>query len=190
MALPHLRNSAAGRNRWDPVHSSIFELRFTVPEALKADYGKDEVLLTEHVTEVNGLNGLNRAPATDVQKFMGTDRTYIKPTLDNTHAEITVKFTLNLRDDTDNFIYKLFRAWAALGYDINTGARSLKREYCADWMNLAIANRRGDIYHEIIFKDVMINGDLEYIDTYNYTAGEAAELEVKFISDWWQETMA
>ena len=121
---------------------------------------------------------------------MGTDRTYIIPKLDNTRAELELTFTLNLRDDVDNYIYKLFRAWAALGYDINTGARALKREYCADWLNVAIANRRGDIYHEIIFKDIMIADSITGINDLDYEQGDALELTVKFVSDWWQETMA
>ena len=190
MALPHLQNSTAGRNKFDPVHANIFEVRFTLPEAIRAAFGKDELLLTEHVTKISGLDALNRAPATGVQKFMGTDRTYLMPRLESTHAELEAPFTLNLRDDVDNYIYKLFRAWIALGYDINTGARALKREYCADWMNVAIANRRGDIFREIIFKDVMINGDLTGMDELNYETGDAIEISVKFVSDWWQETNA
>lgn len=191
MALPHIQNSAAGRNKWDPAHSSIFECRITVPEALRAEFGKDEFLLTEHVLKVSGaLGALNRAPGTGTQKFMGTDRSYILPKLDNTRAEFTIDLTLNLRDDVDNYIYKLFRAWAALGYDVNTGARSLKREYCADWIDIAVANRRGDIYHEIIFKDVMMNGPIDGYNDLDYDATDAIQITIPFVSDWWQETIA
>lgn len=190
MALPHLQNSQAGRNKWDPAHKNIFEVQFTVPNALRDDFGKDETLLTEHVLSISGLEALSKAPATATQKFMGTDRSYIVPKLDNTRAEITVKFSLNLRDDVDNYIYKLIRAWIALGYDINTGARALKRDYVADWLKVSVANRAGDIYHEVIFKDVMINGDMTGYGDFAYETSEAAEIEVKFVSDWWQETMA
>jgi hypothetical protein len=190
MALPHLKNSQAGRNKWDPVHGCIFELRFTVPEAIRETFGKDELLLTEHVQKISGVGGaLNRAPQTGTQKFMGTDRSYILPKLDNTRAELSVDFSLNLRDDTDNYIYKLFRAWAALGYDVNTGSRSLKREYCADWLNIAVANRAGDIFHEILFKDAMINGDMSGYGDFDYDSGEAQTLTVNFVSDWWDENM-
>lgn len=192
MALPHIQNSQAGRNKFDPVHTNIFEVRFTVPEALRAQFGKDEVLLTEHVTKITGaLGALNKGATTGTQKFMGTDRSYIMPKMDSTRAEFEIEFTLNLRDDVDNYIYKLLRAWVALGYDINTGARSLKRDYCADWLNIAVANRAGDIYHEIIFKDVMTNGELggSYADL-DYETGEAATISLKLVSDWWQETMA
>lgn len=188
MALPHIQNSVAGRNKYDPVHTDIFEVRFTVPSAIRNDFGKDELILSEHVTKISGLGALNRAPGVSQQKFMGTDRSYIQPKLDSTHAELEVTFTLNLRDDVDNYVYKLFRAWAALGYDINTGARSLKRDYCADWMEVSIANRAGDIYQDVIFKDVMLNGDIGGMEEYNYDTADAAELTVKFVSDWWQET--
>ena len=188
MSLPHITNSQAGVNKWDPVHTNIFEVYFSLPEALRTQFGKDEALLTEHVLSIDGLGALNRAPGVSQQKFMGTDRSYINPKLDNTFAEITVKFSLNLRNETDNFIYKLFRAWAALGYNQNTGERHLKKDYCADFLRAAIANRKGDIYHDVVFKDVMISGDLDGLNTLDYETGDALELTVKFVSDWWKET--
>lgn len=187
MPLPHIKNSVAGVRKYDPVHTSIFEVVFTVPEAIQGKYGKDEVILTEHVLEITGLEALNKAPETGTQKFMGTDRSYMKPVLDSTRMEFSVKFTLNLRDDTDNYVYKIFRAWAALGYDVNTGSRELKRNYSAPWMALLVANRAGQVYHELILKDVMINGNIEGLTDYSYENGDAAELTVKFVSDIWDE---
>ena len=160
MALPHIKNSQAGVNRWDPVHKSMFEVYFTLPEALRKDFAKDELILTEHVLNISGLNALYKTAGTESQKFMGTDRSYIKPTVDSTKAEIEVEFSLNLRNGVDNYILKLFRAWAALGYDQNTGVRHLKKDCCADFLKISIANQAGDIYREIVFKDVMINGDI------------------------------
>ena len=100
MALPHITNSQAGRNLWDPVHLNMFEVYFTIPEALRAEFGKDEAILTEHVLKISGLDALNRAPGVGQQKFMGSDRSYINPKLDSTHAELEVEFTLNLRNET------------------------------------------------------------------------------------------
>ena len=189
MALPHIQNSQAGRNKWDPVHTNIFEVRFTLPEVLRPQFGKDEFLLTEHVTKISGLDSINRAPSIVTQKFMGTTRSYISPILEDTSAQIEVNFTLNLRDATDNYIYKMLRAWAKLGYDQNTGARTLKREYCADWMNVVIANRAGDVFHDIIFKDVMMAESLSgYGSEMDYSSSDPAELTAKFVSDWWLES--
>lgn len=190
MALPHIKNSEAGINLYDPVHKSIFEVYFTLPEAIRNEFGKDEVLLSQHVLTVSGLEALYRAPEVDVQKFMGTDRTFIKPTIGETNAKIKVEFSLNLRNGTDNYILKLLRAWAALGYDIKSGKRSLKKDYCAQWMRIAIANREGDIYQEIVFKDVMLSGAVEVDGGLDYTADDALKASVTFVSDWWEEKIA
>ena len=188
--LPHITNSQAGRNLWDPVHTNIFEVAFTLPEALRAKYGQDEAILTEHVTKISGLDALHKGPEASQQKFMGTDRSYLKSNLDSTHAELEVTFTLNLRNETDNYIYKLFKDWTFLGYNVNTGERHLKQDYCAQWFKASMANRNGDIIKETVFKDVMLSGGITNFNELSYESGEALEITVKFISDWWQEVDA
>lgn len=190
MALPHIQNSDAGRNKWDPVHKSIFELGFTLPNDIRTVYGGTEVLLTQHVLSISGLDTLYRGVEAEQQKFMGTSRSYLKPTVGDTFAEITVKFSLNLRNETDNYIYKVFNAWKKLGYDMSTGERKLKKDYCADWMHLRVANRRGAVYHDVVMKDVMLVGAVVLSADYDYTSDDACELEVKFRTDWWDETNA
>lgn len=190
MALPHIQNSEAGRNKYDPVHKSIYEVYFTLPEALRGEFAQDEALLTEHVLSISGLDGLYKGVEADAQKFMGTSRSYLKPTVGDTFVEPTVKFSLNLRNGTDNYIWKLFNAWKKLGYNMATGERELKRDYCADWLRLKVANRRGDVYHDVIMKDVMLVGPVSLSNDYDYTSDDALELEVKFRSDWWDETNA
>ena len=190
MSLPHITNSEAGVNRYSPVFKNIFEVYFSLPEPLRAQFGQDEMLLTQHVTKISGLGALNKAPGTGQQKFMGTDRSFINPKVDSTHAEIEVEFTLNLRNDVDNYIYKLFRAWAALGYDMQTGARHLKKDYCADFLKVSIANSAGDIFHEVVFKDVMMNGDLGGgFEDLDYESSDALTVTAKFVADWWKETI-
>ena len=65
----------------------------------------------------------------------------------------------------------------------------MKADYCADWLKVSIANAEGDIYHEVVFKDVMMNGGPEGFDELNYDTTEAVQITVKFVSDWWQETI-
>ncbi len=190
MALPHIRNSQAGVNKWDPVHNAMFEVYFTVPEPLRAEYAKDEMLLTEHVTKVSGLDSLNKAPETSTQKFMGTDRSYINPTLDSTRAEVSVEFTLNLRNKVDNYVFKLFKAWSNLGYNLSNGERSNKVDYCADWMRIAVANRTGDVFRDVLLKDVMMNGSIEGLSDLDYNSNDAQTITVKFVADDWDDLNA
>ena len=188
--LPHITNSQAGVNKWDYTPSNLFEVYFTLPEALRQDFGQDEAVITEHVQKIDGLEAVHKTAETVQQKFMGTVRTFIKGSVDDTSAELTVTFALNLRNETDNFIYKLFKAWSRLGYDISTGAKSLKKEYCADWLRVVIANRKGDIFEDIVFKDVMLSGPVSGPNTLDYNSDDVQELEVKFKSDWWTDTDA
>ena len=71
MALPHIQNSEAGRNLYDPYHNSIFYVYFTLPEALRDEFGQDEALISEHVKTVSGLDALDKGPDTGKQTFMG-----------------------------------------------------------------------------------------------------------------------
>ena len=190
MALPHISNSKAGVNLYDPVHKSIFEVSFTLPNALTAaGDSSDTNLLTQHVLNINGLDALYRAPEVESQKFMGTDRSYIKPNLSETRANLEIEFSLNLDDSNDNYILNTFRKWAAAGHNIATGARNRKADYTAPWLKVRIANRAGDIYQEIIFKDVMLNGPLEFDGGLDYSADDALNLKVKLVSDWWEENV-
>lgn len=186
MALPHIRNSKAGVNRWDPVHKCHYEVYFTIPEALQGRYQKDvaDMLLTQQVKTVDGLGTLDPALGSDTQRFMGSTRTYLNPKPESTSHEISVTFYCNLRNSTDNFVYKLFRDWNKLGYDLDTGESSLKNGYTAAWMKVLVANRRGDVIKDVIFKDVMMTIEDNGLGSLDYTAQDMVEIKVKFWSDW------
>ena len=187
--LPHITNSMAGREKYDVLYKNIFEVMFTLPAALQSQFGSDIALISEHVLTVSGLDALDKAPeAGTTQKFMGTTRTFLNSGVDDTSAAITVKLSLNLRNAVDNYIYKIFRAWSKLGYDIATGEKSLKTDYTADFVRISIGNRAGDIYRRVTFKDMILSkvnsglSDLDYGD-----ASTILEMEVEFKSDWWTD---
>lgn len=191
MSLPHITNSEAGRNFYDPYHNCLFEVYFTLPTALVGQFGQDEALITEHVQSVGGLDALDKGPETIQQKYQGTTRTYVAPKMDSTSADdISVVLSLNLRNSTDNYIYKLFKAWKNLNYDLETGTIVTKPNYIADWLRICIANRAGDVIREIVFKDVMLKGGIEGLSDLDYTNKEAVNITVHFTSDWWRETTA
>lgn len=188
--LPHIKNSTAGNNRLDPNYQNMFEVYFTIPEALMADFGDDVAILTEQVQKISGLETLDKGPGKQEQKFMGTTRTYLDSKLDTTSHELEIDFALNLRNRTDNFIYKLLKAWNNLCYNKNTGETTLKEEYCADWFKVVVANRAGDIYREILYHDVIMTEGIKGLNELNYSTAELAQITVKFISDWADDTDA
>ena len=122
---------------------------------------------------------------------MGTTRSYLNSKLDKTSIELSVTLSLNLREGLDNYIYKLFKAWNKLCYDISTGSTTLKKDYCADWMKLSIANRANDVIRELVFKDVILTGGVSGWTEADYgNEGDIIEIEVKFACDWWTDISA
>ena len=151
--MPHVLNVQAGANKWDPVNNAVYEVYFTLPDGIKAEFAADEAILTEQVISVSGLNGLDKTTGQGKQTFLGASVSFQEPVINDTFIEFTIEFNLNLRNKTDNFVHKLFRAWEQLNYNLADGTRTLKSQYCSDsfrvseanlWVNRMIGDQRGD----------------------------------------------
>ncbi len=194
--LPHIRNSHAGLNQWDPIHNSIFEVTFTAPRKLEGvtDLFNSEniTILKEQVVSVSGLDALQKIAAAGQQKILGVDVSFLNPVLDSTTAEFTIVFNLNLdpREDKnyDALVLRLFKEWGKLSYNIATGHRALKKDYICDTLTIAQANRDGIVWRSIVFHDVFITG-MSNLDSLDYTSSEAATLSVTFRADYWEENL-
>ena len=187
--LPHVRNIKSGVNRWDPNHSAVFEVYFTLPAAIQGQFAEDEAILTEQVTDVSGLDQLQKNTPVGKQRFMNVDVSHSSPVIDETRATITIVFNLNLRNVTDNFVLKVLMAWKNLNYNLADGTRTLKNTYVADNLRIAEANRDGTIWRSYVFHDVIL-GDLTGIDTLSYDDNEARKITAVFVSDFWDDDIA
>jgi hypothetical protein len=187
--LPHIKNTQAGNNFYDPMHSSIFEVYFTLPTALQSTFKDDEAILTEQVVSVAGLDALQKTVAAGSQKFLGVDVSFLNPVLDNTFAELEIVFNLNIRNATDAYVLKILKAWGKLGYDLSDGTRTLMADYVADNLRIAEANRDGTVWRSYVFHKVMLTS-ITGINDLNYTNMDARTVTVSFRSDWWDEDLA
>ena len=187
--LPHIRNTKAGSLNYDPMHSSIFEVYFTLPGAIQQTFKEDEATLTEQVVSVSGLDALQKTVAAGQQKFLGVDVSFLNPVLDNTYAELTVVLNLNIRNATDAYVLKVFKAWSKLGYDLSDGTRTLMADYVTDTLRIAEANRDGTVWRSYVFHKVMLTG-MTGLDELNYTNNDARQLTVTFRADYWDEDLA
>ena len=160
-----------------------------MPDAIQSEFSDDELILTEQVTEVSGLDQLTKTTPVNSQKFMGVDVSHQGPALENTYADITVTLNLNLRNRLDNFVLKVFRAWENLNYNLADGTRTLLSDYSSDTLRIAIANRAGDVVRSIVFNRVLLTG-VSGIDTLNYTDNEPQKLQVTFRCDYWDDVYA
>ena len=185
--VPHVRSVTAGSNYYDPVNTAIFEVTFEFPGLIKTATNTSIALLTEQVTNVGGLDNLLKTPAAGQQKFFGADVSYLNPTLDNTYADITIDFNLNLRSVTDNYVLDAFMKWRNLNYNLGNGARFLKKDYVAPYIEIKMANRDGTVWRVVKFWDVMLTG-ITGLDGLDITANESPKLQCTFRSDYWDDS--
>jgi len=187
--LPHTLNVESGRMKYDPNHKSIFEVYFTLPAAIQSQFKTEELLLTEQVTNVAGLDVLQKTTPASNQNFYGVTVSYLNPVLDTTAADITITFNLNLRNVTDNFVLKVFRAWENISYNLADGTRSIKTGYITDNLRIAEANRNGDIWRSYIFHHVMLTG-VTNIDDLDIMSNDARQLVCTFRCDYWEDELS
>ena len=185
--VPHVRSVEAGRNYYDPVNTAIFEVGFTFPGLISSAVSDKITLLTEQVTNVAGLDNLLKTPAAGQQKFFGADVSYLNPTLDNTYAEITIDFNLNLRSVTDNYVLDAFMQWRNLNYNLGNGARYLKKDYVAPYIEIKMANRDGTVWRVVKLWDVMLI-NITGLDGLDITTNESPKLQCTFRSDYWDDS--
>ena len=188
--LPHIMNTRAGIDRQDPMHSAIFEVYFQLPLALKSIFGsEDEHTITEQVTDVDGLDQLQKVVGAGSQKFFGVDVSFLNPAMEQTYCEFTVNFNLNIRNHTDAWLLKIFKAWGNLGYNLQDGTRTLMPDYVSNSVRIAEANRNGEIWRSYVFRKVMVV-NVTGLPSLNYTENEPRKLSVTFRADYWDEDLA
>lgn len=188
--LPHILNVKSGFEKYDPVHNSIYEVYFTLPSAIQSAFKEDELLLTEQVTNVRGLEALQKTTEVGEQKFYGVTVSYLNPVIEaGTAADLEIEFNLNLRNVTDNFVLKVFRAWENLSYDLSTGVRSIKTGYISDNLRIAIATRNGDVWRSVIFHHIMLSG-VDGLGELDFQNNEAMKLTAKFRADYWEDELS
>lgn len=188
--LPHLRNTQAGNRYYDPAHNSIFEVAFSIPGAIASQFtAADVAILTEQVTNVSGLDALQKVPGVGSQKFMGVTSSFVNPVHDDTSAELTIEFNLNIRNVNDAYVLRIFKAWQQLNYDLSTGTRRLMADYIAEFLNINIANRDGTIWRTVKFQKVIL-ANITGLDTLDYTSNEPIKVSCTFKSDIWDDSLA
>ena len=185
--VPHVRSVNAGRNYYDPVNTAVFEVEFEFPGLISSALKDNITLLTEQVTNVGGLDNLLKTPAAGQQKFFGADVSYLNPALDNTYAEITIDFNLNLRSVTDNYVLNAFMQWRNLNYNLGNGARYLKKDYVAPFIEIKMANRDGTVWRVVKLWDVMLI-NITGLDGLDITTNESPKLQCTFRSDYWDDS--
>lgn len=179
--LPHWDNSKAATNYYEPIFLNQFEVIITPPAVISENVD----LLIEHVMSIKGLPELTPTKTVE-QTYKFAKRSYAAAVPDNTVADLDIKFSVNLNEDNNMYIYNILRGWADLAYDPLTGRQGLKRDYYGE-IYVAIFNKAGDIFREFRFTPVIPREALTQMDL-EYTSTNLYEVTAKFRADAWKET--
>ena len=184
MALSHFKNSTAAVKQYEVVNPSLFEVTVTPPSDIKTI---DSSLFLEHVRSVDGLDGLNPPVGTVTQKFKFAERIYAGGP-ESTHLELTINFSLNLDESSENYIYTSLRKWCNKVYNPMTGAMDVKQSYASDAKVIILQyNRDGSVWRRITLLDVF-PGQITGMGSLSYEDVNAAqELALPLICDHWKE---
>ena len=183
MSLSHFKNSHAAVNKWEVVNPAMFEVTILPPTLDGQQDDKTTQLLLEHVRSISGLDGLNPAMGTVIQKYKQAERVYLGVP-EQTHLELQMTFSLNLNDSNENYIYTTLRKWYNKAFNPATGQYGLKKEYCGS-MVIVEYNRDGSIWRKITCVNV-IPGQPTGMNDDSYDNGnEAKELSITFNCDGW-----
>ena len=187
--LPHITNVKAGLERYDPMHSSMFQISFTLPYVMTEYDQREMLILSQQVVSVNGLDGLQKPLQMYTQKYLGVDVAFFNPRLESTGIDFTIVFNLNIRNTSDAYVFKIFKQWLNLIYSLSTGVIPLINQAKARTMTILEANRDGTVWRQVVMQNVIMT-QMIGLDTLDYTAAEARQLAVTFHADFWDETIA
>ena len=182
---PHINRTHSGVNNYDPLHGSIFQVTFGTVEGIQSSNDVVE-LLPDQILSISGLDALQKTVSAGEQKFLGASASYLNPVLDNTYADLTLEFNLNIRNVKDVFVLRFFKEWEKCGYNLMNGHRMLMQDYIMNELKIDEANRNGDVWRTITFHRVMLTGVTGH-DALNYTDNEAKKLSVTLRADYWEE---
>jgi hypothetical protein len=179
--LPHWKNSAAAINYWEPVFQNQFTIAITPPAAAS---NTNTPLLVEHVVSVDGIPEI--LPATIEQRYKFAQRSYSASRPENTIADLSIIFTVNLNSTNDMYIYNSLRAWADLHYNPLNGRQGLKINQIGT-IAIQIQNKAGQVFRTFNFSPCIMSGPLSAIKL-DYTSTELYQITAKWRADSWSET--
>jgi len=192
--LPHFRLSQASMQSFEPIYNNLFEVRITPPAAIRTGTPWENTqLILDNVIQVGGLGGIEKIPPVVTQKYKGVTRSYAGALPDQTFADITIDFELNLDSANSAYVYKALKSWTDLVYNPLTGELGLKSEYAGTsddptLMTVLVYNKKGVIIKQITFRQIFPTTPLTTpFDALSYDTGSTISKITGFTfrADYW-----
>lgn len=179
-AFPHVTQSTAAVNKYEPVVPSNFNAQFVLMGKLKERLG-DYSFLREYVKNVSGLfveyagNTIEGGYKTTKFRYDSNDK--------QTYYDINVSFFNFLDNDSKMFVYNALVAWSRVKYNPLTGEKTLKDVYANACIVVEKYNRDGTVYWRRMAHNVFPMNDFDDQNN-DYTQHDMSDLTVQFNADY------
>lgn len=179
-AFPHVTQSTAAVNKYEPVVASNFNCQFVLMGQLKEKLG-DYSFLREYVKNVSGLfveyagNTIECGYKTTKFRYDSNDK--------QTYYDISVSFFNFLDNESKQFVYNSLVAWSRVKYNPMTGEKTLKNVYADACIVVEKYNRDGTVYWRRMAHNVFPMNDFDDQNN-DYTSHDMQDLTVQFNADY------
>lgn len=180
-AFPHVTQSTAQVNKYEPVVASNFNAMFVLMGELKNRLG-DYSFLSEYIKSVEGLF-VEYGGATVIDGGYKTTTFRYDSNEKQTYYEVTVNFFNFLDKESKQFVYNSLVAWSRVKYNPMTGEKTLKSVYADAAIVAEKFNRDGTVYWRRMGHNIFPMQDFEDQVT-DYTSHDMTELAVQFNADY------
>ena len=180
MAFPHVTNSTAGVNRYEPVVGSNFNCHFVTMGKLREVLG-DITFLREYVKSVNGLfveyagNTIEAGYKSVKFRYDSNEK--------QTYWDVEISFFNFLDNESRAIVLNTLLAWSRFKYNPLTGTKTLKKDYADASLVVEKYNRDGTIYWRRIAHNVFPMSDISDQGA-DYSQHDMVELQVTFNADY------
>lgn len=179
-AYPHITNSTAGINKYEPLVGSNFNAHFIVMGKLRERLG-DISFLREYVKEVSGLfveyagNTIEGGYKTVKFRYDSNEK--------QTYYDVEVSFFNFLDNDSRALVLNTLLAWSRFKFNPLTGEKTLKKDYADAQLVVERFNRDNTIYWRRIANNLFPMSDINDLVA-SYDNHDMQELQVTFNADY------
>lgn len=179
-SFPHVVQSTAAVNRYEPVVGSNFNAQFVLNGYLLEKLG-DYSFLKQYVRSVSNM--FIEYTGNVIEAGYKTTRFRYDSNEKQTYYEIEVSFHNFLDNDSKQFVYNALVAWSRIKYNPLTGEKTMKRDYADACLVCEKFNRDGTIYWRRIAHNIFPMSDFTD-QVSDYTSNDPQELQVTFNADY------
>ena len=178
--FPHVVQSTAAVNRWEPVVGSNFNAQFILNDYLLEKLG-DYSFLKEYIKSVGGM--FVEYAGNVIEAGYKTTRFRYDSNEKQTYYEIEVGFWNFLDNDSRQLVYNALVAWSRIKFNPLTGEKTMKRDYADACLVVEKFNRDGTIHWRRIAHNIFPMSDFAD-QVADYTAHDNQDLSVTFNADY------